>query len=450
MRETLPDDPWHPLLHAPAVAEQADRRGRSRSEDGRGVYQKVGRDIQVLDPQSGTYRASAGKAEARRRGNPPDERHRGAFRALACERRSPGEIPVVHLSRCLPLLRRASRGDRAQRARCGSRDTVGFRLGPWPVRALAGGGMAARRALDRRRHRSRPCDGACAAAGVGGRSGQNGRAHRTRIVLGGDGRLSAACAASRLSTPAVPADARRRRSALRRDDIRNRRGALLAHGRRHRDRELQIADACDRRRRARRRAARAGRSRAQLHRARHLADRAAVFSRRQSEEDAGGRAAHALSARPALQDREARSRIARAESGAADRRCRSGDGRAARRSRAVARTVPGDDAGAEVLDACRRLRPSTGSRSAAGAKFVMHCDRAVATLESYIGLVEVGVGLLPGGGGCKEFALRAAAEAKGGRPRRVHPEALPDDRHGGSRPQRRTCPRARLSRARPT
>ena len=49
-----------------------------------------------------------------------------------------------------------------------------------------------------------------------------------------------------------------------------------------------------------------------------------------------------------------------------------------------------------------------------GCEFVMHSDRAVAALESYVGLVEVGVGLLPAGGGCKEFALRAAAEAKGG------------------------------------
>jgi 3-hydroxyacyl-CoA dehydrogenase len=49
-----------------------------------------------------------------------------------------------------------------------------------------------------------------------------------------------------------------------------------------------------------------------------------------------------------------------------------------------------------------------------GCEFAMHCDRAVASLESYIGLVEAGVGLLPAGGGCKEFAMRAAAEAKGG------------------------------------
>ncbi|MGE5523691.1 MAG: 3-hydroxyacyl-CoA dehydrogenase/enoyl-CoA hydratase family protein [Rhodospirillaceae bacterium] len=49
-----------------------------------------------------------------------------------------------------------------------------------------------------------------------------------------------------------------------------------------------------------------------------------------------------------------------------------------------------------------------------GCEFVMHADRTVASLESYIGLVEVGLGLVPAGGGCKEFALRAAREAHGG------------------------------------
>lgn len=48
-----------------------------------------------------------------------------------------------------------------------------------------------------------------------------------------------------------------------------------------------------------------------------------------------------------------------------------------------------------------------------GCEFAMHCDKIVAHLETYIGLVEVGVGLLPGGGGCKEFAVRAAQESKG-------------------------------------
>ena len=51
-----------------------------------------------------------------------------------------------------------------------------------------------------------------------------------------------------------------------------------------------------------------------------------------------------------------------------------------------------------------------------GCEFVMHCDRVVATMESYIGLVEAGVGLLPAGGGCKELALRAAQDTKDGDP----------------------------------
>jgi len=43
-------------------------------------------------------------------------------------------------------------------------------------------------------------------------------------------------------------------------------------------------------------------------------------------------------------------------------------------------------------------------------ELIMHCDRAVAALESYIGLVEAGVGILPAGGGCKELAARSAQE----------------------------------------
>jgi 3-hydroxyacyl-CoA dehydrogenase len=43
-----------------------------------------------------------------------------------------------------------------------------------------------------------------------------------------------------------------------------------------------------------------------------------------------------------------------------------------------------------------------------GCEITMHCDAAVCAAESYIGLVEVGVGLIPGGGGTKEFALRVA------------------------------------------
>lgn len=43
-----------------------------------------------------------------------------------------------------------------------------------------------------------------------------------------------------------------------------------------------------------------------------------------------------------------------------------------------------------------------------GCEYSMHADRIVASAETYIGLVEVGVGLIPAGGGTKEFTLRAA------------------------------------------
>jgi 3-hydroxyacyl-CoA dehydrogenase len=49
-----------------------------------------------------------------------------------------------------------------------------------------------------------------------------------------------------------------------------------------------------------------------------------------------------------------------------------------------------------------------------GCEFLMYCDHVVAALETYVGLVEVGVGLLPAGGGCAALAQRAAAKAVDG------------------------------------
>ncbi len=41
-----------------------------------------------------------------------------------------------------------------------------------------------------------------------------------------------------------------------------------------------------------------------------------------------------------------------------------------------------------------------------GCELVMHCTRAQASAETYIGLVEVAVGVIPAGGGCKELLAR--------------------------------------------
>ncbi len=49
-----------------------------------------------------------------------------------------------------------------------------------------------------------------------------------------------------------------------------------------------------------------------------------------------------------------------------------------------------------------------------GCELSMHSDKIIAHAETYIGLVEFGVGLIPGGGGTKEFALRLSDELKDG------------------------------------
>ena len=49
-----------------------------------------------------------------------------------------------------------------------------------------------------------------------------------------------------------------------------------------------------------------------------------------------------------------------------------------------------------------------------GCEICMHSDKVIANAETYMGLVEFGVGLIPGGGGTKEFALRLSDELKAG------------------------------------
>ncbi len=73
-------------------------------------------------------------------------------------------------------------------------------------------------------------------------------------------------------------------------------------------------------------------------------------------------------------------------------------------------------------DTVMRLRYSSvptivcpqGMTLGGGCEMTLHADKVVAAAESYIGLVEFGVGLLPGGAGTKEMTLRAAATYKEG------------------------------------
>ncbi|RAJ74012.1 3-hydroxyacyl-CoA dehydrogenase [Chitinophaga dinghuensis] len=58
-----------------------------------------------------------------------------------------------------------------------------------------------------------------------------------------------------------------------------------------------------------------------------------------------------------------------------------------------------------------------------GCEMALHADKIQAAAETYIGLVELGVGLIPGGGGTKEMTLRASLEFKEGR---IEEEPLKD------------------------
>jgi len=49
----------------------------------------------------------------------------------------------------------------------------------------------------------------------------------------------------------------------------------------------------------------------------------------------------------------------------------------------------------------------------------LHADKVIPAAETYTGLVEVGIGVIPGGGGTKEFVLRAADEMHAGEPETI-------------------------------
>ncbi|AWP74574.1 3-hydroxyacyl-CoA dehydrogenase/enoyl-CoA hydratase family protein [Bordetella bronchiseptica] len=60
MRDNLPDDPWHAYFELPAWLQALIDQGALGQKSGAGVYRKAGKEIQVLDPASGQYRPSAG------------------------------------------------------------------------------------------------------------------------------------------------------------------------------------------------------------------------------------------------------------------------------------------------------------------------------------------------------------------------------------------------------
>ena len=54
-----------------------------------------------------------------------------------------------------------------------------------------------------------------------------------------------------------------------------------------------------------------------------------------------------------------------------------------------------------------------------GCEICLHADAVIPAAETYTGLVEAGIGVIPGGGGTKEFVLRAADEMHPGEPETI-------------------------------
>jgi 3-hydroxyacyl-CoA dehydrogenase len=79
---------------------------------------------------------------------------------------------------------------------------------------------------------------------------------------------------------------------------------------------------------------------------------------------------------------------------------------------------------AQFQNAMMRMRYSSipvvgaphGLALGGGCELNLHCDRVVAAAETYMGLVEFGVGLIPAGGGTKEMTLRTALKYEEGEP----------------------------------
>ena len=260
MKETLPDDPWHRYYDVPDWLKAADRAGRARPED-------AARRL----PEGRQGHPGARPRRRRTTGSPSGEADDGGgrdpeeqgCRASASQQLRASEHPQAQFlwaifRDMLALLRRASGRDRRQRARPRSRDPLGLRLEPGAVRDLAGGGLAARWRSGSRRT-SRPARAMAAVP--------------LPAWVAGD-RRAPACTRRRARTAPArePYKPRSTLPVYRRQPFpgpaAGRGGeygatifetdarALLAHRRRHRDRQLQEQDARDRRRRARRRACR--------------------------------------------------------------------------------------------------------------------------------------------------------------------------------------------------
>ena len=382
MHDTLPDDPWHPLFATPPVLAALVAQGALGAKTKAGFFRKVGRDIQVLDPAARDYKPAAGEvapevaailkvrspaekfAQLRASAHPQAQFLWAIFRDLF-------HYSAHHL---------AAIADNARDVDLAIRWGFGWQMGPFETWQAAGWNeiagflaedIAAGRALAK----------VPLPAWVGGA-----KVAAARGVHGAEGAYSAARDAF-VARPALPVYRRQ----LFPDPVFGERPAAAGT-------TIFETDAV---------------------RMWHLGDDVGIVSFRSKANTIG---------------EDVLDGVLRAVD-EAERHCAGlgiwqteepfslGANLAAIAPAIEAKQWDKIEAVvAKFQDTAMRLRRSLiptvcavrGMALGGSCEFILHADRTVAALESYIGLVEVGVGLLPAGGGCKELAVRAADEVRRG------------------------------------
>jgi len=381
MRDTLPDDPWHALFASPAVLDALLARGALGQKTKAGFYQKVGKDIQVLDPASASYRLAAGEmapeVAAIMKSRAPAER----FAQLRASPHPQAQFlwaifrDLFHYS----AYQLASIADNARDVDLAIRWGFGWQMGPFETWQAAGWrevaawiaeDIAAGRALA-----NVPLPPWVAGDKVGAAQGVHtpqgaysaaGDAFVPRRALPVYRRqpFPDPVLTERFDTGTTIAETDAVRVWHLRDDV-----AIVSFKTKQNTIPEAVLDG--------------------VHRALDEAERgfAGLVIWQTKEPFSLGADLSAIGPAVAAGQWSAiESMIAKFQ-------------RTAMRLRSSA--VP-------TVAAVR------GMALGGSCEFILHCDRTVAALESYIGLPEVGVGILPAGGGCKELAVRAVDEAKRG------------------------------------
>jgi 3-hydroxyacyl-CoA dehydrogenase len=415
MKEALPGDPWHNYYDVPAWLKALIEQGALGQKTKRGVYQKTGRDIHVLDPAAGTYHLSEGKADGTLveilKNKDPAERFAQLHASTHPEAQFLWAIFRDSFHYCAVHL--AEIADNARDLDFAIRWGFGWERGPFEIWQGAGWGKLAGWIADDIASGKSMADaplpawvveaGRTGVHGAGGSFAPAANAYRPRSALPVYQRQpfpdSLLGAEMQYGTTIFETDAVRCWHTG--DDIAivSFKSRMHAIGDDVLDGLLQAVEEAER-----------------DYLGLVIWQTEPPFSvganLKKSPVD-GGRPSQPSAVGKFLKNfkRQAESFALKAA-----RQLGVGDQLMAGRLAAVEHLVE------QFQDTTQRLKYSMTPTVAAvdglalggGCEVVMHCDRAVATLESYIGLVEAGVGLLPAGGGCKEFALRAVADAKGG------------------------------------